>query len=352
MSDDASNGSTSIDAGGVVRPDGVLGAVDAAVAEIDAPVVMIDASPGSVDAAVAMIDAPVNEIDAPVSAADVRPPRPDAAPGTPDAAAPPLPDAAVAAGCQSDNFLDVAQAPGPGAGYAAPTLSVSCTTTTFTVKSNGMPTYTFRQTTPNALSAQNYSWTLPRSPTVAATTTTLENVLGPLAVSVAGTPIFGPTEAAQPANQAYGDPVYNGLLDDCDGHTAPQGVYHLHALSQKCLVPSGLVAEPWTLADPSTTTPSPIIGYAFDGFPIYGPYECVDVACSQVVEMKSSYVRTGDPTTYVWKAYEFSAPTDAEHLDACNGHVGPNGDYHYHGTLDFPYTLGCYAGTSTVPTHP
>ena len=43
--------------------------------------------------------------------------------------------------------------------------------------------------------------------------------------------IFGPTEAANPPNQAYGDPVYNNILDDCGGHTA---LHHNHYLNIRC----------------------------------------------------------------------------------------------------------------------
>jgi hypothetical protein len=62
--------------------------------------------------------------------------------------------------------------------------------------------------------------------------------------------------------------------------------------------------------------------------------------------MNSSYVKTGDPTTYAWDAYTYTAkPNDPTFLDECNGHVGPKGDYHYHVTATFPYILGCFRGT-------
>ena len=57
---------------------------------------------------------------------------------------------------------------------------------------------------------------------------------------------------------------------------------------------------------------SPKVGYAFDGFPVYGPN--TDGAVS---------------------------PTD---LDICNGRNHPTLGYIYHTTASAPYTFGCYAG--------
>ena len=42
-----------------------------------------------------------------------------------------------------------------------------------------------------------------------------------------------------PADSAWGDPVYNGLMDACLGHTSQQE-YHYHALLVKCLTEAGL----------------------------------------------------------------------------------------------------------------
>ena len=49
-------------------------------------------------------------------------------------------------------------------------------------------------------------------------------------------------------------------FDSCSGHPGPNGEYH-HHLNPNCLYNS---------ADSSKH--SPLIGYAFDGFPIYGPF--------------------------------------------------------------------------------
>ncbi|MCB9681747.1 MAG: YHYH protein [Alphaproteobacteria bacterium] len=244
---------------------------------------------------------------------------------------------------QAATLLDLSGAAGAGEGYAAAEVSGHCTADAFVIQSNQMPHYTFVQTTPNALAPADLTVSIPLHPARAASTTAIP-LLGLAAVSVSGTPIYGPNEAAMPPAQAWGDPVYNGIMDPCLGHTA--FTYHQHALSQRCLVQASVgSATPWTLPAPDANTPSPVLGWSLDGFAIYGRYECVDAACSSVVEVTSSYTRTGDPTRDAWDAYTYTAGTGAMALDACNGHVGPDGDYHYHATLGFPYVLGCYAGT-------
>ena len=127
------------------------------------------------------------------------------------------------------------------------------------------------------------------------------------------------------------------------------------------------------------TEPSPILGYALDGFPIYGNRGCLDEACTQVIEFKSSWESTnyednsvgcsnnndctnrdeyvcaatvidGQQTTacvfkdYAWDNHEFKAQSGDEWLDECNGRLGPDGTYRYHATGTFPYLLGCFHG--------
>ncbi len=244
---------------------------------------------------------------------------------------------------QAKTLLDVTKAPGAGGNYAKPTLSGACTATHFVVDTNGMPTYTFVPITPNPLVVSNGHYEITLDPQVAATTTDIP-LLGTVAFAVNGLPIFGPNEGAQPAAEAYGDPIFNGIMDACLGHTADR--YHYHSLLEKCLTQTGLVSEPWTNPDPDATKASPIVGWALDGFPIYGSRECADVECKSVVSVKSGYAQTGNPKTNAWDAYTWSEHAgDNTFLDACNGHTGSDGKYHYHVTDQFPYVMGCYRGT-------
>jgi hypothetical protein len=284
--------------------------------------------------------------------------------------------------CPSSIFLDVTGAAGPGGSYSSfhPSLSVSCSSTTVTVQSNGIPTYQYVAMTPNGLQAKSYNFSFPLSPAVAGSTTSVP-LLGNVGVAVNGIPIYGPNEATQPASDAYGDPIAATLLDQCGSHSGNQGSFHNHTLQVKCLIQSAVSSsQPWNNPDPSPSNPSPIVGYAFDGFPIYGPYECTDGGCGAVQEMLSSWDNSGYqsgtlgctssaacsngyctevmingtpttacvPRTCVWSNNTYTAKAGSQYLDQCNGHVGPNGDYHYHTTPTFPYILACYRGTPTT----
>ncbi|MFZ4515331.1 MAG: YHYH protein [Acidimicrobiia bacterium] len=242
--------------------------------------------------------------------------------------------ASTSKGCgPAANFPDLANAAGAGAGYAKPSVQVSCTENELVVESNGMISYPFVPMTPNPLRAQDFTWKVPRQPALAAMSTSIVNRLGTLGFSVTGLPIYGPTEGAMPASEAFGDPNYNGILDTCKGHTGPGSEYHLHAVEQ---------------SNACGFTASPIVGYALDGFPIYGPNGCLDLSCQQVVTFQSGYERTGDPKTNVSKAYSYRASSDVKVLDECNGRIGPDGTYRYYATATFPYTFGCFRGTPTA----
>ena len=239
--------------------------------------------------------------------------------------------AAASTACPIDAFLDVSKFDGPGPDYPAPQLEVACTSDALVIRSNGIPHYEFVPITPHPLRARTVEHRLPRQPQLADRTTQIP-LLGTIAVAVNGVAIFGPNEGPRPSFEAFGDPIYNSIMDTCMGHTAT--VYHYHALLVQCLsngpVPKG--------------KPSPIIGYAFDGFPIYGPYGCLDTDCNQVVEFKSSWERIGNPQTNAWDAHRYVRNKSATHLDQCNGRIGPDGTYRYHATFTFPYILGCYRG--------
>jgi hypothetical protein len=229
----------------------------------------------------------------------------------------------TATGCASSyKFVDLSSAPGAGSGYAKPKVAASCSNGTLTVTSNGMIGYTFVAKTPNALKEQTYTWKVTTSPKVAASTTSIKTQLGTVAFTVSGIPIFGPMEGPVPQQEAFGDPVYNNLLDTCKGHTGYAGDYHYHAI----------------LAINSCYLDETIIGYANDGFPIYSNPGYTYV---------SGYKMTGNPKSNSWNAYTYqSGGTNT--LDECNGRTDENGNYRYYITEAFPYIIGCYKGTPTT----
>ena len=163
---------------------------------------------------------------------------------------------------------------------------------TMTVRSNGIPHYTYVDQTPNGLQAQNYNWTLPLNPQYSQQTKRIP-CLGTAGLSINGIPIFGPNEAQMP--DPYGDPVANGVMDEAEGHSGRNGTYHYHALVESAFFDADGDGVPDLLDDervPDAAGPSPILGFALDGFPIYGPRGCLDAACQRVVTFKSSYEHT------------------------------------------------------------
>jgi len=241
---------------------------------------------------------------------------------------------------QAADFMDVTGT-SAGSQYAAPTLAASCTDTTVVVASNGIPNFSFDQVTPNMLTTQNFQWEFPRYPEKAAQVSAIP-LGGASAIAVNGLPIFGPTEAP---NDGYRDPILDELLDYCNGHTAPGGVYHFHA-------------RPDCLFTDMEGNTSLVLGYAFDGFPILAPYICEDDACTSVKKVQSSWqpiaaqFDAGGQPLYTntdegsWDIFEYIAGSGD--LDACNGRDLPDGSYAYYATDTFPYTMGCYTGTPTA----
>ena len=240
--------------------------------------------------------------------------------------------------CPIDDFIDTSQWEGAGGEFPDPYLEVYCDDETIHVLSNGIPNFDFIQLTPNPLQEQDWHWQIPRYPLEANQTSEIP-LLGTVAIAINGLPIFGPNEAAFP--DPFGDPIYNDILDFCLGHTAQEGIYHFHAMLMECLLLN---------ADPNE--PSPVLAYSKDGYPIYGSQGCSDASCTEMIEYESSWVQIGDPETYVWDAFEYQYQEGSQYLDECNGHYGPQGDYHYHATPTFPYVLGCYHGTPNVSAEP
>ena len=157
---------------------------------------------------------------------------------------------------------------------------------------------------PNSIRVQNFTFRLPLEPKLAETVTRLP--MGPIGTALNGVVFFNPFEmGGQNAVEGYSE-VW---LDSCCGHPQQTGVYHYHKY------PS-CVKSPF--ADDGKQH-SPIIGFAFDGFPLYGPYEDAGVMAKEL---------QGDRA-----------------LDVCNGHKDALRGYHYHVTPGrFPYILGGYAG--------
>jgi hypothetical protein len=177
-------------------------------------------------------------------------------------------------------------------------VKVEVTEDFFIVRSNGIPDHSTgpfpNRFNPNTIKKQSYTFKIPRHPQASDEITPCP--MGPIGVAINGVPFYNPYNANGQ------DAAKNEVFDDCCGHPDPSGRYHYH-IYPKCIHTS--------FVDPKDKH-SPLIGYAFDGFAIYGPNG-----------------EGGKP------------PTD---LDECNGHSDEMRGYHYHVSSKFPYILGGYRG--------
>jgi hypothetical protein len=115
---------------------------------------------------------------------------------------------------------------------------------------------------PNVIREQRNSWNIPLEPkeNPKRIAMTMENKqalpMGPIGVAVNGVVFFNPFD-----HIAEADAVWR--LDRCCGHPSPNSQYHYHKYPV-------CVNTPWS---EDGERHSPLIGFAFDGYPIYGPYE-------------------------------------------------------------------------------
>lgn len=187
-------------------------------------------------------------------------------------------------------------------------------------------------------------------------TGTLTNVgLGHIGVWSNGVSIFNPKDGMSYNNAGVWNRnalYYEGIsFDSCLGHPAPNGEYH-HHVNPTCLYD-----------DTDSLNHSPIIGFAFDGFPVYGAYGYVNTdGTGGIKRMRSSYVlsasstRTNGPNvnaTYPVGCFveDYVYTAGAGDLDIHNGRFTvtpdyPGGTYAYFITLDenlypvYPFVLG------------
>jgi hypothetical protein len=199
---------------------------------------------------------------------------------------------------------------------------------------------------PNSISAQSYDISLPADPKPSAEPTAY-NVPQPFGIAYNGV-IIDPFAAEwfndDPASGWQLAALANPLgFDEQNAHVQPSGAYHYHGPAMALL----------------TTTDDPeLIGWAADGFPVYGPYgyNDPDDATSPVKELASSYrLRSGERPDGPGGAYDGTYIEDYGYvagsgdLDECNGRRGvtpeyPDGTYYYVATNSWPYFGRCFVG--------
>lgn len=158
---------------------------------------------------------------------------------------------------------------------------------------------------PNTIKTQSISLNLPVNPLAATSPNCLPG--GMIGMLSDGVVLFDALDGEGRDAGAH------ETLDSCDGHPEKTGEYHHHS------VPSCIMAKSNT---PSTST---LVGYAADGYGVY------------IERDKNGNLLTN------------------ANLDACHGRTSNVmwdekvvSIYHYDATMEFPYTVGCFHGTSTV----
>jgi len=251
-------------------------------------------------------------------------------------------------------------------------LSFTLNETHIQIDSNGLPNHDLESGPGCCASAQeDHQWTLPLEPTnqtgcdpsTSSDGCTLAPERGPVAVAVNGVPIFGPEDGPggdAVANQEgeYEEDRQEVWLGICHAHSGPGGEYHYHA-DANCMhwhadEDNGETWANYSMESSRTVSNhSPIIGFAFDGYPIYGFVGWDEGGNTK--EMTSSYkLKDGENGYNGIDDYEYVSGLGD--LDACNGVYSPTPDYpegiyHYHSTwvngdgdLGFPYFIYCYRG--------
>jgi hypothetical protein len=277
--------------------------------------------------------------------------------------------------------------------------SVKYTTTDVYISTTGLPAYItgpFLDGNTNVAGNQNAIFKFPFTPTKNPGTPTATTG-GNIGIFINGVALFDYRDGVSWQNSSsslkggplggMGDGVWNRDaivgerkgFDCAKGHPAGTNYHHhqnpsafnldLNVISTVCnlYASDGL----YTI---STTQHSPLLGFAYDGYPIYGAYAHQDTTLtSPIVRMKSSYslrnittrttystgatvtagpvVSTSYPLGYFREDYQYTAPTSSDYLDEHNGRYCktpeyPNGIYAYFCTVDanhnsaYPYCVG------------
>ncbi len=226
------------------------------------------------------------------------------------------------------------------------------------ITSNGIPDHATGQFpnrgNPNSISAQDYHFKMPLNPTPGQGQSRGYD----FGVAVNGVPFDPGTAELWNGDMRWHYEALSGMMvsrgslgvDANLAHVQPNGAYHYHGL------PMGLLEKL------NYRNKMALVGYAADGYPIYGPY-CYSTANdsrSALKKMKSSYrlksgTRIGG-SDGPGGAYDGSFAQDYEFvqgagdLDQYNGRTGvtpeyPSGTFYYVLTENWPFVPRQFRGT-------
>lgn len=153
--------------------------------------------------------------------------------------------------------------------------------------------------------AEGYAAPIPLQPVLGDTPQTRDAALG---VAVNGVPIYDYTGGGEMSqadlahHQTQHDTLLTQQLDICGGHAGRGDDYHYH------VTPTCMIAQMANAGDDA------IIGWTYDGFPIYGDNNPDGTPIAEGV------------------------------LDVCNGQTDDTFGYRYHTSSDAPYIVQCLMG--------
>lgn len=188
-------------------------------------------------------------------------------------------------------------------------VTVSCTNSQALIQSDTYPNHTLMTgitgTNEQVPVPADYAAPIILSPTLGTTPLTRDAALG---VAVNGVPIYDYTGGGEMSqddlahHQTRHDTLQTGQLDVCGGHAGRGDDYHYH-VKPTCMIDQM-----------DNRDENPIIGWAFDGFPIYGD-----------ANPDGTAIQVGD-------------------LDICNGQTDDTFGYRYHSSTKAPYIVQCLMG--------
>lgn len=187
---------------------------------------------------------------------------------------------------------------------------------------------------------------IPGSPVIASAVTDIECSMGAVAVSLNGVSIYGGAvdTSCELVNVTDETSEWTSF-DFCSGHSQAAGDYHYHFVST-CLLAEALSKTKTS----SVQQHSPQLGWAYDGFPIYGPkglggvdmfHSATGASCASSADSSHcldscSGRREEIPTLDQFKyRYYFTGPSSD--LTSLPVHPRPSPD-------DYPFSLKCYVG--------
>lgn len=234
-------------------------------------------------------------------------------------------------------------------------VEIQTTGTHRIIRSNGIPNHRVGQYpnrgNPHRIQEQQYTYRVPLNPQK--TVPPVQLIRQPWGIAINGV-LFDPGTAEYWRGDRSGTWNYEALsgkvnlgLDANHAHVQPNGAYHYHGL------PTGL-CKTLSMGKPGMH----LLGWAADGFPIYGPYayQHSNDPNSKLVRMKSSYQlkpspRSGGPggnSDGTFTADYQYVPNSGD-LDECGGRTGvtpeyPKGTYYYVLTEDYPFIPRLFRG--------